>query len=181
MAVAALIAWIVTALVGLYLLAIWLIEYDPDFQHAAATRLPVPVIAGHVLFAAGGLVSWVLYVITDKRICSWIAAAALAVIVTLGLTMAVRWLGVYRARPSRASAQAVSGSYSPGPYSPAGWAPGQGWAPATPRSPGGQERPADLAVPPERHFPVSVVIAHGIFAVSTVLLVVLTILGVGGS
>jgi hypothetical protein len=37
MAVVALITWIVTALGGLYLLAIWLIEYDPDFQRAAAS------------------------------------------------------------------------------------------------------------------------------------------------
>ncbi len=46
MTVAALITWVITALGELYLLAIWLIEYDPDFQHAAATRLPVPVVAG---------------------------------------------------------------------------------------------------------------------------------------
>jgi hypothetical protein len=41
MAVEAMIAWIVIALAGLFLLAIWLIEYDPEFQHTAATRLPV--------------------------------------------------------------------------------------------------------------------------------------------
>ena len=42
---AALFTWIVTAGAGLYLLTIWLIEYDRDFQSAAATRLPVPVIS----------------------------------------------------------------------------------------------------------------------------------------
>src|SRR5262249_53304614 len=94
----ALLAWSVTALAGLYLLAIWLIEYDPDFQHAAATRLPVPVVCGHVLFAVGGLLSWVMFLITDKRIYSWAAVGALGLIATLGLTMAWRWLGVYRAR-----------------------------------------------------------------------------------
>src|SRR5215475_9883059 len=66
MPVVALITWIVTALGGLYLLAIWLIEYDPDFQRAAATRLPVPVISGHVLFAIGGLAVWLMYLITDE-------------------------------------------------------------------------------------------------------------------
>jgi hypothetical protein len=50
----------------------------------------------------------------------------------------------------------------------------------TPADSGRQGRPGELAVPPERHFPVSVVIAHGIFAVITIVLVVLTILGVGG-
>lgn len=48
MAVLALVLWTGTALVGLYLLAIWLIEYDPDFHHAAPSRLPVFVITGHV-------------------------------------------------------------------------------------------------------------------------------------
>ena len=68
MPVVALVTWIVTALGGLYLLAIWLIEYDPDFQRAAATRLPVPVVSGHVLFAVGGLVVWLMYLITDEDI-----------------------------------------------------------------------------------------------------------------
>jgi hypothetical protein len=54
MAVLALTAWAVTALAGLYLLAIWLIEYDPDFQHAAATRLPVLVVCGLTVLGAGG-------------------------------------------------------------------------------------------------------------------------------
>jgi hypothetical protein len=42
-------------------------------------------------------------------------------------------------------------------------------------------RPSDVLVPPERHFPLSVVIAHGVFALTTVTLVVMTTLGVGGS
>jgi hypothetical protein len=37
---AGLIAWILTAGAGLYLLTVWLIEYDREFQSAAATRLP---------------------------------------------------------------------------------------------------------------------------------------------
>ncbi len=31
MTVASLVTWVITALGGLYLLAIWLIEYGPDF------------------------------------------------------------------------------------------------------------------------------------------------------
>ncbi len=44
-----------------------------------------------------------------------------------------------------------------------------------------QVRPGELAVPPERHFPLSVVIGHGVFALVTIVLVVLTLLGIGGS
>lgn len=40
---------------------------------------------------------------------------------------------------------------------------------------------AEGAVPAERHFPVPVVVAHGLLAVATLVLVLLTALGVGGS
>jgi hypothetical protein len=180
MAVLALVFWSGTALGGLYLLAIWLIEYDPDFQHAEPTRLPVLVIAGHVLVAVLGLLSWVIYLITDKEIYSWTSAGALAAIATLGFTMAIRWIGVYRAW-RRASAPAGPMPYAYGAYTLTAWARMRAWPTGTPGQASGQLRPWELAVPPERHFPVSVVIAHGILAVTTVVLVVLTVLGVGGS
>ncbi|MFF4758363.1 hypothetical protein [Streptomyces sp. NPDC001292] len=40
---------------------------------------------------------------------------------------------------------------------------------------------AEGAVPAERHFPLPVVLAHGLFAVVTLVLVLLTALGIGGS
>ena len=67
MSIAALITWFSTALIGLYLLVIWLIEYDPEFQAEAATELPVPVISTHVLLAVSGLVLWAAYLITDAE------------------------------------------------------------------------------------------------------------------
>jgi hypothetical protein len=42
------------------------------------------------------------------------------------------------------------------------------------------EHVADLG-PPERNFPLPVVVAHGTFAAVTITLVLLTVLGVGGS
>lgn len=180
MAVLALAFWSATALGGLYLLAIWLIEYDPDFQHAAPTRLPALVITGHVLFAVVGLLSWVAYLITDKDIYSWTSAGALAAIATLGFTMAIRWIGVYRAW-QRAPVPADPMPYAYGAYTLTAWARLRTRPAGTADLPGDQVRPWQVAVPPERHFPVSVVIAHGVLAVTTVVLVVLTVLGVGGS
>ncbi|MFD8307083.1 hypothetical protein ACFV29_32790 [Streptomyces sp. NPDC059690] len=46
---------------------------------------------------------------------------------------------------------------------------------------GGAGAGAGQDVPAERHFPVAVVLAHGMFAVVTVVLVLLSALGVGGS
>ena len=148
MSLAALFTWIVTASAGLYLLTIWLIEYDREFQSAAATRLPIPVISAHALLAVAGLVVWAAYLITDTPRLAYAAALTLVVVATLGLTMAVRWLKVYRAHDAAAVRGARGG----------------------------------IAIPPERNFPLPVVIGHGLFAVATIVLVVVTALGeVGGS
>jgi hypothetical protein len=148
MSLAALLTWIITAGAGLYLLTIWLIEYDREFQSAAATRLPVPVISAHALLAVAGLVVWGVYLITDTPRLALAAAATLVVVAALGLTMAVRWFAVYRAHDSAA----VRGQR------------------------------AGVTVPPERNFPLPVVIGHGLFAVATLILVVVTAIGeVGGS
>jgi hypothetical protein len=147
MPVIALITGFVAVLAGLILLAIWLIEYDPDYQSGAATRLPVPVVSGHVVLAVTGLAFWVSYLVTDARRLAWTSALLLTMVVGLGFTMAVRWLAVRR-MPVTAPA-------------------GKG------------DANARAAVPPERHFPLTVVIGHGIFALTTFVLVVLTALGIG--
>jgi hypothetical protein len=97
MNVAALFALILTVLAGLVLLMIWLMEYDRDFQTAAATRLPVPLISTHALLGLGGLMAWGLYVLTDAQRLEWATVADLGVVAVLGLVMAARWVGVYRA------------------------------------------------------------------------------------
>lgn len=150
----ALVTGFVAALGGLFLLAIWLIEYDPDYQAGAATRLPVPVISAHVLLAVTGLAVWIMYLLTDKRRLAWTAALILTAVVLLGFTMAVRWIGV-RKMPMAAAGTVASTE--------------------------ADSVSARAAVPPERHFPLSVVVGHGIFALTTFVLVVLTALGVGAS
>jgi hypothetical protein len=173
MSLAALFSWMITAGGGLYLLTIWLIEYDHEFQAGAATRLPVPVISAHALLAITGLGLWGYYVFSDSTRLAWATVAILAVVATLGLIMAARWVVVYRAHRTPQVALAGTGAHSApaGLFNPA----------ATERSGSGRDRSPRLAGPPERHFPLPVVIAHGIFAALTIVLVVLTALDVGGS
>jgi hypothetical protein len=116
-------------------------EYDRDFQSAAATRLPVPVISAHALLGVGGLMVWVLYLVADEKRLALATVGDLGVVAVLGLVMAARWIGVYRAyaAPGTASARLIT-------------------------------------VPPERHFPRPVVVIHGALAVTTVVLVLLTVL-----
>jgi hypothetical protein len=97
MSVAALFTLTLTVLAGLVLLMIWLMEYDRDFQTAAATRLPVPLISTHALLGLGGLMAWGFYIVTDAQQLEWATVADLGVVAILGLVMAARWIGVYRA------------------------------------------------------------------------------------
>src|SRR5690348_17856621 len=97
MSVVALFTWMVTILAGLVLLIIWIIEYDPEFQSATATRLPVPVISAHALLGLGGLMLWIGYLVEDQQQLAWATVATLVTVAALCLTMAVRWIRVYRA------------------------------------------------------------------------------------
>lgn len=145
MSVAALFTWVVTIFAGLTLLAIWIIEYDREFQSAAATHLPVPVISAHALLGMGGLLLWSAYVLLDQKRLAWATVAVLVIVALLGLTMAVRWIRVYR----------------------------------TYGDPGPSFARSNVA-PPERSFPLPVVVAHGLLAVTTLVLVLFTVLGSGG-
>jgi hypothetical protein len=142
MNVAALFAWVLTVFGGLILLMIWIIEYDREFQSTVATRLPVPVISVHALLAVGGLMLWFAYILADQDRLAWASVATLAVVATLGLVMAARWVRVYRrfAKP-------------------------------------GPSMAGKKSVPPERNFPLPVVIGHGLLAVVTIVLVLVTTLG----
>jgi hypothetical protein len=167
LSIIALITWITAAGGGLYLVSIWLIEYDKEFQSVASTRLPPAILTGHVLLALGGLFVWIGYVIVDQDRLAWVALAAVLGGASLGLFMAVRWVGVYRAtREARRSLAALKAGRltlvgGPGDISTL-------------------ELARDLG-PPERNFPLPAVVAHGIFAAATITLVLLTVLGVFGS
>ena len=150
MTLAALITWFMTASAGICLLAIWLVEYD---KSDVASHLPRTMVSAHAMLAVGGLVVWSAYVDGGTSGLAWTAVLILAVVAVLGLTMAGRWLGVYRmykAPPAVMVPTAARG--------------------ATARA----------AVPPERKFPVPVVIAHGVLAAATIAMVLLTALAPGG-
>jgi hypothetical protein len=181
MSVFALVTWVITVLAGLFLLAIWLIEYDPDFQRAAATRLPVPVISSHAALAVFGLIVWVTYLITGEDKFAYATLAILAGVVLLGVTMAIRWVRVYKtteAPVKRGSSLPVPAGVGPG-GSASVFDAGRQRPPASPSS-NGVRASSSLLVPPERHFPLAVVIGHGLFAIATVVLVLLSVLGLSG-
>lgn len=149
MGIAALVLWILTAGGGFFLLAKWVA--GGGHRRPSSTKFPPAVIFGHFLLAAAGLVLWIIYLVIKNNVVGWVALIVLAPVALLGFTMVALWLPSYR--NSRQLAQA-SGP-SPGAVAPT------------------------TDAPPERAFPVAVVVAHGALAVTTVVLVLLTMVGVG--
>jgi hypothetical protein len=143
MAFAALITWFAAILLGLFMLAVWLIENDVTDRVVAPSRLPVIIIFGHLSLAAAGLAIWVVYLILGRTMFAWTAIGILGGIAALGATMFLRWIPVYRG-PARTAGPARQGGA--------------------------------LAVPAEGNFPVAVVATHGLLAVSTLVLALLTAL-----
>jgi hypothetical protein len=144
-AYAALISWFAAVLLGLFMLAVWLIENDVTERIVARSRLPVVIIFAHLSLAAAGLVMWVAYLVLEQRMFAWTAIGILGAIAALGAAMFLRWIPVYReaARPA---------------------------APAQPSV-------GALAMPAEGNFPVAIVAAHGLFAVTTLVLALMAAIG----
>ena len=160
MKVVALITWIITAGGGIVLLGTWLSRGGMRQQQTGQTRLPSPLVFGHFLLAAAGLVVWIVYLLGDIEVLTWVAFVLLVPVALLGFTMFARWLGVRGGRDARATvAPKARGTASVA--AAAGTGAGE--------------------VPAETHFPVTVVVAHGVLAAVTLVLVLLVALGVGGS
>jgi hypothetical protein len=100
MTVAALITWLITALGGFYLIGTWLSRGGIRQQQSRTSRFPAPVIFGHFLLAAAGLIVWIVYVVAHTKALAWTAFIILLPVALLGFTMFFRWIGVYRATPA---------------------------------------------------------------------------------
>jgi manganese efflux pump family protein len=161
MPVAALITWIVTAGLGFFMLGTWLREGGARAD-AAASHFRPPVVFGHFLLAAGGLVIWIVYVLNTNQTLAWIAFVDLLVVAGLGDLLVLR-----RAKDRRGESGGTASRARGRGAEPGGTATVTGAAPGT-----------MLA---EQRIPPAAVIVHGIFAVTTVVLVLLSALGVGVS
>jgi hypothetical protein len=149
---AALITWVITALGGFGLLAIWLQRGGIKQTDQPGRRIRPPLIFSHLLLAASGLVLWIIYLANDKKGFAWVAFGLLLVVASLGFAMLALWLQRRQATPSAAGAPA-----------------------------GGSATMAEGGTPAEQHFPVPIVVVHGLIAATTLVLVLLAALDVGGS
>jgi hypothetical protein len=138
MTIAALITWILAALMGGYLLATWIANGGLRPRAGERpSRFAPQLILGHGGLAAIGLAIWIVYLVRSTSVLAWAALADLVLVAALGATMFGLWLRTAR----------------------------------------GRTRGRHAAVPrhaAEDHFPPPAVLAHGLFAVATVVLVVVS-------
>jgi len=103
MDIAALIAWVITAVGGFVLLGTWFAKGGQRRDGASRSRFPPALILGHFLLAAVGLVLWIVYVAADSDSLAWPTFVVIAVVAVLGFTMFSRWLPQVRHRGTSTS------------------------------------------------------------------------------
>ncbi|HST48313.1 hypothetical protein [Jatrophihabitans sp.] len=137
MTVAALVTWLLAALVGAYLLRTWLVNGGLRRNEPQQSRFSPYLILGHAGLAATGLAVWIAFMAAGGGSLAWVAVTVLVLVATLGFTMFGLWI--------RAGHGLPRGRHAFVPRHAA-----------------------------EDHFPPPAVLAHGSFAVATVLLVLFT-------
>jgi manganese efflux pump family protein len=101
---AALVAWLLTATTGGYLLAGWLAHGGMRRARTASAGLPPAVILSHFGLAATGLIGWIGYLVSGSGAVAWISAGMLLPVVGLGigtLLLAIPEVGSLPAQRSR--------------------------------------------------------------------------------
>ena len=100
MDIAALVAWLVTAVGGFVMLGTWIAKGGT--REPGRSRFSPPLIFGHFALAAAGLVLWIVYLVAGGSALAWIAFVLLVPVALLGFTMLARWIPGYRARTTAA-------------------------------------------------------------------------------
>ena len=125
---ATLIAWLVTASLGAFMLRTWLARGGLSTERAKAGGLPPQLIFGHAAVAVTGLLAWVVFVASGVRPFAWTAVALIMLAFGLGLSTVTLWTPYPARKPGerrsaeevpRTSALSGAASDNPAPHSPA--------------------------------------------------------------
>ena len=190
MGVAALIAWLVAAGSGAYVLGSWVARGGSLRRptRGAGTGSPPTLLFGHFGLALCGMASWVAYLVTDWAALAWVAVAVLLPVAGLGMATLVTGLPSRRAAPAQGNGDE---SEVAGDGIAADGADGVRLADARAGT-SGSTRTATIGtssagtggtgtVPVRARLAPLVVAAHGALAVTTMILVLLAALGAAAS
>jgi hypothetical protein len=98
MGLAALIAWLLTAGIGGYMLRTWVARGGLRRQRATGAGVPPGVVFGHAGAALAGLTVWISYLSSGWRPLAWIGVALVCAAICLGICTVTLWTP-YPVRP----------------------------------------------------------------------------------
>src|SRR6516225_7804627 len=91
MAIAAMIAWVLTASIGVYMLRTWVTRGGLQRQRATGVGVPPAVVFGHASAALTGLLVWLGFVDTGLDLLAWLGVTVMAGAIALGVCTVTLW------------------------------------------------------------------------------------------
>ena len=91
MAIAAMVAWVVTASIGVYMLRTWVTHGGLRRQRATGAGVPPLVVFGHASAALTGLLVWLGFVKTRSDLLAWLGVTVVAGAIALGVCTVTLW------------------------------------------------------------------------------------------
>jgi len=91
MAVVALVAWVFTAGIGVYMLRTWVTRGGLRRQRATGVGVPPAVVFGHASAALTGLVIWAGFVKTNWEPLAWLGVVLITAAIGLGVCTVTLW------------------------------------------------------------------------------------------
>ena len=129
MAVTALIAWVLTAGIGVYMLRTWVARGGLRRQRATGVGVPPAMVFGHASAALTGLAIWAGFVKTNWEPLAWLGVALITAAIALGVCTVTLWTPYPVVVPVEVGTQeGKAGMGGPGGWGPPKGRPG-GWVP----------------------------------------------------
>jgi hypothetical protein len=91
MAIAALVAWVLTASIGVYMLRTWVARGGLRRQRATGVGVPPAVVFGHASAALVGLVIWAVFAKTKWDPLAWAGVVLITTAIGLGVGTVTLW------------------------------------------------------------------------------------------
>ena len=91
LAIAALIAWLITASIGGYMLRTWIARGGLRRQRATGEGVPPQVVFGHAGAALTGLAVWLGYLGSGWDPLAWLGVGVVSAAITLGICTVTLW------------------------------------------------------------------------------------------
>jgi len=104
MAIAAMIAWVLTASIGAYMLRTWVTRGGLRRQRATGAGVPPAMVFGHAGAALTGLLIWLGFIDTGLDVLAWLGVTVVTGAIALGVCTVTLWTPYPVAAPAIADA-----------------------------------------------------------------------------